>query len=68
MKTATKTPVAKWMDENGLTIESLAYAVAYSHGAVAKWRQDDSYPANRAVLRINAVGKRHGWTKFPEAE
>jgi DNA-binding transcriptional regulator YiaG len=57
--------VAGWMDENGLTIASLAFAVHYSPGAVAKWRQEISHPTERAEKAILRAQKRRGWTPFP---
>lgn len=57
--------IAKWMDENGLTIAGLAFAVRYSPGAVAKWRQEISNPTLRAEKSILRAQKRRGWTPFP---
>ncbi len=66
MKTATKAhPVAKWMEENNLTLYSCAVAIDFSPGAVAKWRQGLSYPEPRTLKTIARVGRRLGWTDFP---
>lgn len=61
-----KKSVATWMDENALTIDDLAQSISYSHGAVANWRQDRTYPDRRAVKAIARVGKRRGWSPLPE--
>ena len=61
----TKNVVAGWMDLNALTIDSLADAVRYSHGAVAKWRQDLSFPGPRAEKAIRRAQERRGWSPFP---
>ncbi len=57
--------VAQWMDANGLTLDGLAKIVRHSHGAVAKWRQEISYPFPRTERKIRLAEKRHGWTPFP---
>ena len=61
-----KKSIADWMNENGLTLDSLAKAIDYSHGAAAKWRQDIVYPDKHAQKEIKRVGRRKGWTPLPE--